>query len=75
MDKPSFEQMAHPLTQTIEPRYVTDYIYVLGDTMYKVGPQGDKPLTANNWHHHLKDYGWHKPPMPWIKALNLKRRE
>ena len=63
------------MAQKIEPRYLTEDIYVLGQTMYKDGPQGPKPLTANNWHHHLKDYGWQKPPMPWIKALNTRRRE
>ena len=46
--------------------YLTEIIYIQDNIMYIQG----KKIHTNNWHHILKDYGWGKLPLQWIKKLN-----
>ena len=50
--------------------YLTDSIFIENDTMYFSKKNTIKKINRNNWHHILKEYGWNKLPLPWIKQLN-----
>ena len=52
--------------------YITDEVYLdLNDNkMYSEKGDISTPLTPNNWHHKLGDFGWLKLPRPWIIKLN-----
>ena len=52
--------------------YITDEVYLdLNDNkMYSEKGDISTPLTPNNWHHKLGDFGWLKLPRQWIIKLN-----
>jgi len=51
--------------------YLTDSIFIENDKMYHLTKNKEfKEINRNNWHRVLKEYGWAKIPLPWIKQLN-----
>jgi len=51
--------------------YLTDSIYIENDIMYHLTNKKDsKQINRNSWHHVLKEYGWGKIPLAWVKILN-----
>ena len=50
--------------------YLTDSIFIENEKMYSKKKNSFKKINRNNWHHILKEYGWSKIPLPWIKQLN-----
>ena len=50
--------------------YLTDSIYIEDSMMYRLNKKKSIKINKNNWHHILKEYGWTKIPLPWIKKLN-----
>ena len=51
--------------------YLTDNIRLKNDNMeYRCKNDKFKPITKNNWHLKLYEYGWEKLPKKWITKLN-----
>ena len=50
--------------------YLTDTVFLKGDTMYHETDKGVKEVKKHNWHHVLAEYGWTKMPKKWILILN-----
>ena len=46
--------------------YLSENLYIKDDKMYNK----KKLIISTNWHKKLKEIGWYKLPIPWIKRLN-----
>ena len=46
--------------------YLSENLYIKDDKMYSK----KKLIISTNWHKLLKEIGWYKLPIPWIKRLN-----
>ena len=50
--------------------YLTDNIYLQDNKLFYEENNKIKNIKPNNWHTFLKDYGWEKLNLKWIKKLN-----
>jgi hypothetical protein len=50
--------------------YLTENIILKDNRTYYKEKGKIKRINRNNWHHYLKDFGWYKMPLQWIKILN-----
>ena len=50
--------------------YLTENIFLRENKMYHTIKSKEKQITSKNWHKILREYGWSKIPLPWVKELN-----
>ena len=54
----------------MERCYLSDNIYLEKNKLFIEEEGISKKIKENNWHIKLKEYGWYKLSMTWIKKLN-----
>ena len=50
--------------------YLTENVFIHENKMYHRDAGKIKKIMSKDWHIILKEYGWAKIPLPWIKQLN-----
>lgn len=50
--------------------FITDSLYILGNSSFYEDKNKDIQITDKNWHHYWCDYGFYKLSNIWIKRIN-----